>query len=239
MRRSTAVPPLTRLRGRDLSLRSRDLDARTDRAPNGAVHARPCLRRGRAGDRSLGQELLLRQPLPPDRRSVGPSLPSTTTAGTPTTWSTRAASARCDAVRADLRALGRSGSAAACGRAPRDPRWLALGDTLQRYPVPLAPLLDLLDGVAHDLAPVEMPDFDRFPATADSLRAESDSMLGPVLGAPAEGFRAPGVRLGSRDAAHQRSARRGRGSRRRADLSSRRTSFTDSASIGRRWSGAE
>ncbi|HTC23737.1 MAG TPA: squalene/phytoene synthase family protein, partial [Gemmatimonadales bacterium] len=65
-----------------------------------------------------------------------------------------------DAVRAKLRSLGRTVRKLHARRAPRDPRWLALADTLQRYPVPLAPLLGLLDGVALDLAPVEMPDFE-------------------------------------------------------------------------------
>ncbi|HEY8105938.1 MAG TPA: squalene/phytoene synthase family protein, partial [Gemmatimonadales bacterium] len=57
-----------------------------------------------------------------------------------------------DAVRADLRALGRAVRRLHAGGPSGDGRWLALGDTLQRHRVPLAPLLDLLEGVAHDLA---------------------------------------------------------------------------------------
>ncbi|HEY8106639.1 MAG TPA: squalene/phytoene synthase family protein, partial [Gemmatimonadales bacterium] len=77
-----------------------------------------------------------------------------------------------------------------------DGRWLALGDTLQRHRVPLAPLLDLLEGVAHDLAPVATPDFRSLAAYCRLVAGGVGLMLGPVLGAPSESFREPGVRLG-------------------------------------------
>ena len=50
------------------------------------------------------------------------------------------------AVRADLAALGRTVRALHAGD-PAPERWLALGDTLGRYDVPLEPLLALLDGL--------------------------------------------------------------------------------------------
>ncbi len=100
------------------------------------------------------------------------------------------------AVRADLRALGRTVRHLHGGGTAADPRWLALGDTLRRYPVPLEPLLDLLDGVAHDLAPVAMPDFATLAGYCRLVAGGVGLMLGPVLGAPPDGFRALGVRLG-------------------------------------------
>ena len=101
-----------------------------------------------------------------------------------------------DAVRTDLRALGRVVRRLHAGGRPRDGRWLALGDTLQHYRVPLAPLLDLLEGVAHDLAPVAMPDFRSLAGYCRLVAGGVGLMLGPVLGAPSESFREPGVRLG-------------------------------------------
>lgn len=99
------------------------------------------------------------------------------------------------AVRADLGALGRTVRHLHAGGTPPDPRWLALGDTLRRYPVPLEPLVDLLDGLAHDLAPVEMPDFATLVGYCRLVAGGVGLMLGPVLGAP-DAFREPGVRLG-------------------------------------------
>src|SRR5579864_7143586 len=63
------------------------------------------------------------------------------------------------AALADLRALGRTVRRLRAGEPAGGQRWLALGDTLRRYPIPEEPLLDLLDGVALDLGPVELPDF--------------------------------------------------------------------------------
>ncbi|MGE5232255.1 MAG: phytoene/squalene synthase family protein [Deltaproteobacteria bacterium] len=100
------------------------------------------------------------------------------------------------AVRAELRGLGRMVRRLRAGEAGGGQRWLALGDTLRRYPVPEEPLLDLLDGVMLDLGPVELPDF---AALADYCRLVAGGvglMLGPVLGAPADVFSEPGVRLG-------------------------------------------
>lgn len=101
-----------------------------------------------------------------------------------------------EAVRADLRALGRAVRHLHAGAQPRDGRWLALGDTLQRYRVPLAPLLDLLEGVARDLAPVAMPDFRSLAGYCRLVAGGVGLMLGPVLGAPSESVREPGVLLG-------------------------------------------
>jgi phytoene synthase len=101
-----------------------------------------------------------------------------------------------DAVRADLRALGRTVRELHAGGMPHDPRWLALADTLHRHPVPLEPLLGLLHGVALDLVPVEMPDFSSLVGYCRLVAGGVGLMLGPVLGAPADGFRAPGVSLG-------------------------------------------
>jgi phytoene synthase len=99
-------------------------------------------------------------------------------------------------VRADLVALAGEVRAIHGGAAPTSPRWLALADTLQRYPVPLPPLLELLDGVAMDLDPVEIEDY---PALEEYCRLVAGGvglMLGPILGAPAEAFHDDGVKLG-------------------------------------------
>jgi len=99
-------------------------------------------------------------------------------------------------VRADLRALGHTVAVLHAGAAPRDPRWLALADTLRRYPVPLAPLLELLDGVARDLESVDVPDFPTLAGYCRLVAGGVGLMLGPVLGAPADAFSEPAVRLG-------------------------------------------
>jgi phytoene synthase len=54
----------------------------------------------------------------------------------------------------------------------------------------------LLEGVAHDLAPVAMPDFRSLAGYCRLVAGGVGLMLGPVLGAPPESFREPGVRLG-------------------------------------------
>jgi phytoene synthase len=77
-----------------------------------------------------------------------------------------------------------------------DPRWLALADTMQRYPIPVEPLLAILEGVALDLDPVEVPDFAALLRYCRLVAGSVGLMLGPVLGAPAGALRAPGVRLG-------------------------------------------
>ncbi len=75
-------------------------------------------------------------------------------------------------------------------------RWVALADTLRRYPVPLAPLLELLDGVAMDLDHVELTTWADLQAYCRLVAGGVGLMLGPVLGAREEGFSEPGVRLG-------------------------------------------
>ena len=99
-------------------------------------------------------------------------------------------------VRQDLAALSREVTAIHGGAAPSSERWLALADTLQRYPVPLAPLLELLDGVAMDLEPVAMPDFAELHRYCRYVAGGVGLMLGPVLGAAPGAFREAGVRLG-------------------------------------------
>jgi phytoene synthase len=99
-------------------------------------------------------------------------------------------------VRQDLRLLADAVREMHTGDQPGEPRWLALFDTLQRHPVPLAPLLDLLDGVATDLGPVEMADFAALHTYCRQVAGGVGLMLGPVLGARADGFTDLGVGLG-------------------------------------------
>jgi 15-cis-phytoene synthase len=100
------------------------------------------------------------------------------------------------AVRADLAALGETLRRMHQGERPADPRWLALRDTLRRYPIPLDPLLELLDGVAMDLDAVDVPDFPTLERYCRLVAGGVGLMLGPVLGASREGFSGSGVRLG-------------------------------------------
>ena len=99
-------------------------------------------------------------------------------------------------VRGDLTALGAMVRAVHAGDVPDDARWLALWDTFRRYPVPRAPLLALLDGVATDLGPVRMADFPALYHYCTQVAGGVGLMLGPVLGAVEEGFRDCGVGLG-------------------------------------------
>jgi phytoene synthase len=99
-------------------------------------------------------------------------------------------------VRADLAALGEAVRAMHRGEPPTTGRWLALADTLRRYTVPLAPLLDLLDGVAMDLEPIEMRDFATLRRYCRLVAGGVGLMLGPVLGATDRAFEAPAIRLG-------------------------------------------
>jgi len=117
-------------------------------------------------------------------------------------------------VRADLARLDADLRRIHAGDAPLDARWLALRDTLQRFPIPLEPLTDLLVGVATDLEPVEFDDFATLHHYCYLVAGGVGLMLGPVLGAPTQAFRDPGVgllrrglRAGSR-AAVLRQARR-------------------------------
>jgi 15-cis-phytoene synthase len=96
----------------------------------------------------------------------------------------------------DLAALEATVRAIHGGAAPRGERWLALGDTLRRYEVPLAPLVDLLAGVAMDLEPVAVPDFAALHRYCRLVAGGVGLMLGPVLGATPLRFREQGVGLG-------------------------------------------
>lgn len=99
-------------------------------------------------------------------------------------------------VRADLARLDADLRRIHAGDAPLDARWLALRDTLQRFPIPLDPLTDLLVGVATDLEPVEFDDFATLHHYCYLVAGGVGLMLGPVLGAPTQAFRDPGVGLG-------------------------------------------
>jgi phytoene synthase len=101
-----------------------------------------------------------------------------------------------DAVRADLASLGEQITALQAGAPCEDERWLALADTMQRYPIPLEPLLDLLEGVEMDLEPVEIPDFATLQGYCRRVAGSVGLMLGPILGAPPDALRESGVRLG-------------------------------------------
>jgi len=99
-------------------------------------------------------------------------------------------------VRGDIAALDADIRAIHAGRAPQDPRWLALQHTLEHYPIPLEPLTDLLDGVAMDLEPVELKDFAELQHYCNLVAGGVGLMIGPILGATPEPFRESGVRLG-------------------------------------------
>ena len=98
-------------------------------------------------------------------------------------------------VRAELTALAGEVRAMHAGTPPADPRWLALHDTLQRYPVPLDPLLELLDGVAKDLDPVAMPDFPALEQYCRQVAGGVGLLVAPILGAR-PGEEAAGLQLG-------------------------------------------
>ena len=99
-------------------------------------------------------------------------------------------------ARADLAALAETVRRLHAGGAPRGERWLALADTLGRYEVPLAPLLELLDGVALDLDEVSHPDFASLHRYCRLVAGGVGLMLGPVLGAGSPRFREPAIGLG-------------------------------------------
>lgn len=101
-----------------------------------------------------------------------------------------------DEVRVELAELADEVRAIHAGEPARGERWLALADTLRRYPIPLAPLLDLLDGVAMDLEPVEIQDFGTLHRYCFLVAGGVGLMLGPILGAAPDSFRESGVRLG-------------------------------------------
>ncbi len=99
-------------------------------------------------------------------------------------------------VRAELQRLAGLVRRMHGGDRPDAPRWLALFDTLQGHPVPLPPLLDLLEGVATDLGPVAMADFATLHTYCRQVAGGVGLMLGPVLGARADEFDHLGVGLG-------------------------------------------
>jgi phytoene synthase len=102
---------------------------------------------------------------------------------------------RADA-REDLAALGAMVRTIHAGRAVIGERWLALGDTLRRFAVPLEPLVELLDGLAMDLEEVTYPDFATLQRYCQLVAGGVGLMLGPVLGATSARFREPGIGLG-------------------------------------------
>ena len=99
-------------------------------------------------------------------------------------------------VRAELLELGDLVRRMHAGQAPGDYRWLALHDTLGSDPIPLAPLLELLEGVAMDLGRVEIPDFPTLHQYCRYVAGGVGLMLGPVLGAAPNRFQELGVGLG-------------------------------------------
>jgi phytoene synthase len=96
----------------------------------------------------------------------------------------------------DLVILGATVRALHGGATPEDGRWLALADTLARYAVPVEPLIELLEGVAMDLGPVEVPDYSALHRYCRLVAGGVGLMLGPVLGASPESFREACIRLG-------------------------------------------
>jgi 15-cis-phytoene synthase len=101
-----------------------------------------------------------------------------------------------EAVRDELAELGAEITAIHEGHGPTSDRWLALADTLRRYEVPLAPLLELIEGVATDLEPVAMPTYDALHRYCQLVAGGVGLMLGPVLGAEPQRFREPAAGLG-------------------------------------------
>jgi phytoene synthase len=99
-------------------------------------------------------------------------------------------------VRRDLDGLRELVRSLHAGVLPVDPRWLGFWDTLRRYPVPLDPLLALIDGVEGDLHPVRIPDFPTLHTYCLRVAGGVGLMLGPVLGAETEEFRQHGIDLG-------------------------------------------
>lgn len=99
-------------------------------------------------------------------------------------------------VRADLAGLRLTLEAIFAGSPDADPRWLALADTVRRYPVPLTPFVELLDGVARDLEPVAMPDFPALETYCRQVAGGVGLMIAPVLGVPGGPTDEAGMRLG-------------------------------------------
>jgi len=98
-------------------------------------------------------------------------------------------------VRAELARLADEVRAIEAGGAGSE-RWLALADTLHRYPVPGAPLLELLEGVALDLDPLAFEDWPQLERYCYLVAGVVGLMLGPVLGAEPDRYTRPGIGLG-------------------------------------------
>ena len=101
-------------------------------------------------------------------------------------------------VREQLAQLAATVRALHAGAVADHPRWLAFADTLRRHPIPLRPLLELLDGVAADLDPVEMRTFAELEHYAYQVAGVVGLMLGPVLGAERTGLTPTGYGSASR-----------------------------------------
>jgi phytoene synthase len=99
-------------------------------------------------------------------------------------------------VLADLESLGAMVRSLHAGGPPPSERWLALADTLRRHDVPLAPLLELLDGLRMDLDEVCYPDYPALYRYCRRVAGGVGLMLGPVLGVTSTRFREPGIGLG-------------------------------------------
>ena len=101
-----------------------------------------------------------------------------------------------EAVRAELEQLRALVRRLHAGERPTDARWLALHDTLARYPVPLDPLLELIDGVAMDLGPVRIPDLATLHHYCRCVAGGVGLMIGPVLGAASHELDHHGLEVG-------------------------------------------
>ena len=99
-------------------------------------------------------------------------------------------------VRQELGSLAELVRRMHAGERPAEQRWLALHDTLNRYRIPIGPLLELLEGVAMDLGPVAIPDFPTLQQYCRYVAGGVGLMIGPVLGVEDRRFDELGVRLG-------------------------------------------
>jgi len=79
---------------------------------------------------------------------------------------------------------------------PASERWLALADTLRRYPVPVTPLVELLEGVGMDLEPVAIADWPALERYCYLVAGVVGQMIVPVLGAPPDRHVQAGIGLG-------------------------------------------
>lgn len=89
-----------------------------------------------------------------------------------------------------LRALLESGGAG------RPPRWEPLFETIARFDVPTAPLLELIEGVSGDLSPRAIETEGELLRYCHQVAGVVGLALGPLLGARRTGFEASGAALG-------------------------------------------